>query len=293
MHDSIAEAVLIQQWGGGIMGDTSGWASSGESGSFWARPRVLNALSLTTFAVLVIAQYRWWHDHGRPFSWVLLPATPLLAFVPSGVIVKSFRQRWAAGWAAEHGFVYRRVSDWPVPAWDFPPFTIGRARRFRVRDTMQGTVGTYPARFFHLTWLHNNRINVSTHYRNVFTIRLPTALPRMTVGVTLDGSIGDRVEFESADFNDQFSVHSSNPAFAHAVLTPRTIGKLVDLAGRHGGAVTLTKFEIVGDLLVGITTLGNRPHEIGGVFDAMRVIADGIPRFVWNDYGTPVKRTIA
>ncbi|WP_067707442.1 DUF3137 domain-containing protein [Nocardia yamanashiensis] len=254
--------------------------------SVWARPVLLNTLSTATFIALVVAQYWWWHDHGRPFSWVLLLATPALAFLPSGLIVKSFRKRWTAEWAAANGFRYRRASDWPVPVWDFPPFNIGRARRFRVRDCMEGRAGGYPASFFHVTWLHNNRINVSTHYRNVFAITLPAALPRLTMGITLDSTTGDRVEFESADFNDRFSVYCSKPAFAHAVLTPRTIDQLVHLTKSHGSAVMLTKFEIVGNLLVGITTLGNRPHEIGGVFDAMRVVADGIPRFVWTDYGT-------
>lgn len=276
--------------GVGMMSDVTEWEARGDSGPVWSRPWFLNTLSLATFVALVIFQYRWWHDHGRPLAWVLLPLTPFLAFLPSGIIVKSFRKRWTARWAGENGFEYRRSSEWPVPTWDFPPFNIGRARRYRIRDTMRGRVGDYPAIFFHLTWLHNNRINVSTHYRNVFVLTLPAALPRLTLGVTLDMTTGARVEFESADFNDKFSVYSANPGFAHAVLTPRTIGELLDIAGRHGGAVMLTKFEIVGNLLVGTTTLGNRPREIGAVFDAMRVIADGIPRFVWTDYGSPAER---
>ncbi|MGV9415022.1 DUF3137 domain-containing protein [Nocardia sp. NPDC003693] len=255
-------------------------------GAVWSRPRALNVLSLITFVVLVFVQYRWWQEHGRPLSWILLPLTPLLAFLPAGIIVKLLRKRWTAGWARANGFDYRRTSDRAVPNWNFPPFTIGRARRFRVRDDMSGTVGGYAASFFHLTWLHNNRVNVSTHYRNVFTLALPAALPRLTMGAVIDTTIGDRVEFESADFNRQFYVYCKDPAFAHAVLTPRTIDKLVDLARRHSGAVTVTKFEIAGAELVAITTLGNRPDEITGVFSAMHVLAEGIPRFVWNDYGT-------
>ncbi|MFE6857677.1 DUF3137 domain-containing protein [Nocardia sp. NPDC057668] len=253
----------------------------------WSRQPTLNVLTAMTFVALVFVQYRWWHDHGRPFSWLLLPATPLLAFLPAGIIVKSLRKRWTEGWARGNGFEYRRTSEWPVPTWDFPPFNIGRARRFRVRDTMRGTVGDYPASFFHLTWLHNNRINVSTHYRNVFVVELPAALPRLTMGATVDITTGGRVEFESADFNRRFFVYSKNPAFAHAVLTPRTIDTLLELARAHGGAVTVTKFEIVGNLLVAVTTLGNRPHEITGVYAVMRALADGIPRFVWTDHGTP------
>ncbi|WP_228824664.1 DUF3137 domain-containing protein [Nocardia blacklockiae] len=262
-------------------------------GPIWALPRFLNTLTFLTFSVLVVVQGIWWRDHGEPFSWVLLPATPLLAFLPSGLIVKSFRKRWTARWAEQHGFSYQRAAGWAVPAWNFPPFTIRRARRMRVRDAMRGTVGAYPASFFHLTWLNNNRINVSTHYRNVFVLELPTALPRLTMGPNFDTTAGTQVRFESAEFNDKFAVYSSNPAFAHAVFTPRTIDRLIDL-GRQRPAVLLTKFEITGNYLVGVTTLGNRPLEITSIFDAMRVIAEGIPRFVWSDSATTVsERNVA
>ncbi|MGY0497890.1 DUF3137 domain-containing protein [Nocardia sp. FBN12] len=273
------------------MGETVDGQHSGSGNDpFWTGPRFLDAVTAMTFVVLVILQYGWWRDHGRPFSWVLVLATPLLAFVPSGIIVKAVRKRWTARWADEHGFVYHRAAGWPVPEWDFPPFTIGRARRFRVRDAMQGRIGSYPASFFHLTWLHNNKINISTHYRNVFIIDLPAALPRLTMGPTLDLSTGDRVEFESADFNKHYSVHSSNPAFAHAVFTPRTIELLVNLGPRRQAA-SVTKFEIVGNQLVGVTILGNRPREIGTVFEVMRIVAEGIPRFVWTDYATQSDRS--
>ncbi|TCJ93276.1 DUF3137 domain-containing protein [Nocardia alba] len=269
------------------MGETVG---GGGSDPFWSGQRFLNAVTVVTLVALVFAQYWWWRDHGRPFSWVLLLATPALAFLPAGIVVKAMRKRWTARWADEHGFDYQRAAAWPVPEWDFPPFTIGRARRFRVRDAMRGRIGRYPAGFFHLTWLNNNKINISTHYRNVFVVDLPAALPRLTVGLTSDLTTGDRVEFESADFNERFFVHSSNPAFAHAIFTPRTIEGLVHL-GLRSPAASATKFEIVGNQLVGVTILGNRPHEITTVFEAMRIVADGIPGFVWTDYATPLTRS--
>ncbi|MGW0246398.1 DUF3137 domain-containing protein [Nocardia goodfellowii] len=261
----------------------------------WARPRFHTVSTFATFVVLVLAQGLWWRDHGEPFSWILLPATPFLAFLPAGVIVKSRRKRWTRRWAEQRGFTYHPDAGWAVPTWNFAPFDISRARRMRVRDAMQGTVGAYPARFFHLTWLNNNKINLSTHYRNVFVLELPTPLPRLTMGPNFDTTAGTQVEFESAEFNDKFAVYCSNPAFAHAVFTPRTIDRLIDL-GRGVPAIRLTKFEIAEDRLVGVTTLGNRPREIGAVFDAMRVIADGIPRFVWSDHAVPLvdsERTVA
>lgn len=250
-----------------------------------SRALVLNSLSALTFVVLLAVQIWWWRHHGRPLSWVLLVGTPLLAFVPSGVILKLARTRWTEQWAATHGFVHHRRVDWQLPQWDFPPFSIGRARRRRIGDAMTGVIADYPARFFHYRWVNNNRVQLTTHYRNVFVLRLPAALPRLTIGITTDLGVGDRITFESEDFNNRFSVHSHDPTFAHAVLTPRLMDDLLTLS-RTGGTVMLTKFEIVDDELVAITTLGNRPEQISQVFVALWVIARNIDDFVWQRWGT-------
>lgn len=265
------------------------------SDPWWSRTWFLNTLSALTFLALIAFHVWWWQGHGRPLLWVLLLGTPILAFVPSGVIIKCARRRWVREWASANGFHHLPESGWPLPPWDFTPFSVGRARRKRVRDAMTGRIGEYPATYFHYTWLNNNRVNLTTHYRNVFTLGLPAALPRLTMGVTIDTTTGERVLFESADFNERFSVYSTNSAFAHAVFTPRTIERLTEL-GRTSGAVIMTKFEIVGDSLVAVTTLGNRPHQISEVFAAMALIADGIPRFIWTDFGvsaSPGERSVS
>lgn len=256
-----------------------------ESGiPFWSRSAFLNWLSALTFVVLLAAQIWWWHDHGRPLTWVLLVATPLLAFLPAGVILKVMRRRWTRAWATANDFTYRRDPQWPEPQWEVPPFSVRRARRKRIRDGVTGWRGAYPARYFHYTWWNNNRVQVSSHYRNVFALRLPAALPRLTLGINIDTSSGDRVLFESSDFNDRFMVYCPDAAFAHAVFTPQTIDALLTLS-RRDATLALTKFEILGDEFIAITTRGNRPVEISQVFDALVTIADGIPRFVWRDRG--------
>ncbi len=266
-----------------------GASSAVVTGPVWSRRWFLNCLSAVTFVGLLVFHVWWWHEHGGPISWVLLIATPLLCFVPAGVIVKASRREWLREWASAHAFVHQRDPGWPEPGWRFPPFSTGRARRRRVRDGMTGQIGAYPATYFHFTWWNNNRVQFSSHYRNVFVLQLPAALPRLTMGVNIDTSTGQRVEFESADFGDRFSVYSTDQGFAHAVFTPRTIDALVDV-GRESGAVLLTKFEIVDDLLVGVSTLGNRPKEITEIFDVMRIIASGIPNFIWSDRGTSGNR---
>lgn len=58
--------------------------------------------------------------------------------------------------------------------------------------------------------------------------------------------------------------------------------------GPRVAAASVTKFEIVGNQLVAVTILGNRTREISTVFEVMRTVAEGIPRFVWADYATSV-----
>ena len=250
---------------------------------FWCRTWFLNTLSAATFALLVAFQVWWWIGHGGPILWVLLIVTPIFAFVPSGMIVKYRRRTWLTSWADAHGFAYQRDPGWPIPAWDFPPFSTNRARRQRIRDGMTGSFGPYPASFLHLTWINNNKVQASTHYRNVFIMTMPVALPRLTLGVTLDMSTGPTVQFESAVFNDRFHVQCADPRFAHAIFTPRTIDALLECS-RTSGAVTMSKFEFAGNQLVATSTLGNRPGQISEIFTAMRIIIDGVPHFIWREF---------
>ncbi|GAB35879.1 DUF3137 domain-containing protein [Gordonia otitidis] len=254
------------------------------AGPFWSRSWFTSLITAVTFVGLVAFHVWWWMGHGKPVAWILLLGTPFLAFLPAGVIAKLSQRRWAREWAQANGFAYFPETNWPVPTWDFPPFSTGRARAKRVRDGMSGMVGTHPATFFRYTWINNNRVQITTHQRSVFVLRLPTALPRLTLGTTMDLSTGKRVEFESEDFNSRFFVHSTDPGFAHAVFTPRTIDALMSLR-KARGALLVTKIEIAGSELVATSTMASRPEAITAVFEVMRIIADGIPRYLWIDRG--------
>ena len=249
---------------------------------WWNRPRFLTWLTVVTFVALVAFHVWWWSQHGRPIAWVLLIATPILCFVPSGFLVKVSQRSWTTAWARAHGFDHEPKPAWPLPQWNFPPFSTSRARRKRLTNGMRGRVGRFPATYVHYSWWNNNRIQFSSHYRNVFVLELPSALPRLTIGPTTDMSVGGRVEFESADFAQKFSVASKDHRFAHAVITPRTINALVDLS-RRSTAAAVTKFEIADEFLVGVSPLGSRPPQITEIFAAMHAIAEGIPDHIWAD----------
>ena len=245
---------------------------------------LLNALNAVTFVALVVVQIVYW-----PLVGFFLPsvtvavATPLLAFVPSGVVIAALRRHEVKSWAHAHGFSYLRRPDWAVPQFDVAPFNIGRARRKRIVDAMTGTVGNHPAWHMHYRWLNNNRIQVSRHYRNVFGLTLPSALPPLSIGPTISTSSGKTVRFESIDFNDKWWVTCPDERFAKSAITPQTMDRLLAL---DVPVAANTRIVIVGRELVAISMAGNRGSDIARTYAALRIIADGIPRYVWDEWAT-------
>jgi hypothetical protein len=246
-------------------------------------PALLNTLSAVTFVALVVFQIvNWPLILGAVMpSLTLALATPLLAFLPSGMIVGSLRRRETRAWAGAHGFTHDRRSDWPVPQFDVAPFNIQRARRRRIADAMTGQVGDYPAWHVHYRWLNNNRINVSTHYRNVCGLTLPRPLPPLTLGPTISPDAGKTVKFESIDFNDLWWVTCPQERFAKAAITPQTMDRLLALDVPVTGN---TRIVIVGRELLAISIGGNRGSDITRLYSALRIIADGIPPYVWDEW---------
>ncbi|GAB20796.1 hypothetical protein GOEFS_132_00270 [Gordonia effusa NBRC 100432] len=247
------------------------------------RQSVLNWLTLVTFAALVVVQVVYW-----PLLGFLVPsitialATPLLAFGPAGAITRALRKRELSTWSAAHGFAVLDKPDWPIPALPIAPFTIARARRKKVRTGMTGQVGAFPAWYIFYTWVNNNWVQFSTHYRNVYALRLPKALPPLTIGPTISTEAGSSVPFESIDFNKYWWVTCSDPAFAKAVITPVTMDRLLAL----GVPVTATtRIAIVGNELVAISISGTRGADTTRMYSALRIVAEGISPYVWEEYG--------
>lgn len=255
-------------------------------------PTPLNALSAVTFVALATVQILYWPLVLGTFlpSLTVALATPLLAFLPTGLIVVALRRRETRNWADAHGFTHHRRPDWPVPTFDVAPFNIRRARRRRICDAMTGRVGDYPAWHLHYRWLNNNRINVSTHNRNVFALTLPRPLPALTIGPTISPAAGQPVEFESIDFNDLWWVTSPQERFAKAAITAQTMDRLLALDTTVAGN---TRIVIVGRELLAISLGGNRGSDITRLYRALRIIADGIPPYVWTEWATDRMETSA
>jgi hypothetical protein len=86
---------------------------------------------------------------------------------------------------------------------------------------------------------------------------------------------GERVRFESEEFNDAFTVRTSEPRFASVVIHPRTMEYL--MATRPPG------FRIEGQLM----RFYPREHDtslIGLCADVAHGFLARVPSFVWKDH---------
>ncbi|GAA3035395.1 hypothetical protein GCM10010528_15240 [Gordonia defluvii] len=246
-------------------------------------PRLSLALTLLTLVAVIAAQVAYWPITGRLASSLMIAATtPLWAVLPAGVVFKVLRRPELRRWSAATGFHLDEQPSWPPPAYDVAPFNIARARRKRVRTAMNGTVGAYPAWYVHYTWLNNNRINISTHYRNVFGLTLPQALPPLSIGPTISPEAGHTVEFESITFNEQWLVTCPDERFAKGALPPTTLDGLLSM---DLPVTANTRIVLMGRNLLAISLGGVRGADISRLYEALRIIADGIPRHVWQEYG--------
>ncbi|MGZ0151386.1 hypothetical protein ACXJJ3_30330 [Kribbella sp. WER1] len=111
---------------------------------------------------------------------------------------------------------------------------------------------------------------------HVIAYDLPYALPPLTVGPK--NPLVPSQEFESARFNQQFTVESGDPRYASAVLNPRMMAILVD-EYEHWS------WRIEGRTLV---TWGSGYWTTPVVFEAKYLfeqVVELIPPFVFEDYG--------
>jgi hypothetical protein len=114
------------------------------------------------------------------------------------------------------------------------------------------------------------------HSETVCGFCLPYALPTLSV----NGSwTGQRVKFESEDFNDAFKVRAEDAKFASDVIHPRTMEWL--LATRPSG------WSMAGRVVV--FEMGTFDTDaIDANEQTLRGFLGRIPRFVWADLGLPV-----
>ena len=187
------------------------------------------------------------------------------------------------------GWQFVPIDDEYAARWNCPPFFQGRNRH--ARDVVSGTFGAGAAArpfvafdYSYVTDSNNGRSSSSqTHRFAICAIRLPCYLPRLCLTpenvLTRIGNVvaGDDIELESEDFNRQFRVQCPDAKFASDALPPRTMQLLLARTPLH--------FRIEGcDVLCwepGATT----PAALLERLSTVTAFVDGIPEFVWHDYG--------
>ncbi|GAA1852955.1 hypothetical protein ACFFOM_16225 [Microlunatus capsulatus] len=115
---------------------------------------------------------------------------------------------------------------------------------------------------------------VTDHHDEVVAgVWLPFVLPQLSID---GGWGGERVRFESEEFNDRFKVRSASPKLAYDVIHPRTMEFLM--------AVRPPGIQFEGDL-VRFLVSSHDTETLGFCADFAQDFLARVPSFVWADLG--------
>lgn len=186
-------------------------------------------------------------------------------------------------WAAQTGWTYVGSDDSLVERWRGQPFGVGTSRR--VSELVVGRFGPYPAMSFAYRYTTGSGKDRHTYTFHVVTLTMPAWLPGLQLtpqglGARLVSAFGGQdLEFESVDFNQRWRVEARDPRFAHDVLHPRMLERLVrpDALGLN---LRLVDTEVL-CWSPGLPDTDTLARRLG----VMRALVDGIPRHVWLDHG--------
>lgn len=212
---------------------------------------------------------------------VLLFAFPLIAV--AGWVAHERRVKALQTWAAQTGWTYVGTDPSLVDRWRGVPFGVGTSRR--VSELVVGRFGPYPAMSFAYRYTTGSGKDRHTYVFHVVALTMPAWLPGLQLtpqglGARLVTAFGGQdLEFESADFNQRWRVEARDARFAHDVLHPRILERLVrpDATGLN---LRLVDTEVL-CWAPGSPDLSTLARRLG----VMRAIVDGIPRHVWLDHG--------
>jgi hypothetical protein len=194
-------------------------------------------------------------------------------------------------WAAENGWEHHGPDPALTRRWRGEPFGEGRARR--ATEVLTGPFQGRSALSFTYSWTTGSGKDSTTHQAHVVVLLLHTSLP--TLQLTPEGFGakvakvfgGQDIQLESENFNRTWRVEASDLKFAHDVLHPRTMARLLE----PGFARRLLRIE--GDAV--LTWTGGRtvPDNVLPQLARLAALADGIPDFVWLDRGVrPPRRDV-
>lgn len=170
--------------------------------------------------------------------------------------------------------------------WPGAPFESGYDRR--AQNVITGEHNGHPLVAFDYSYKEDSRdsegrTTTRTYCYAVYALGMPCALPEVHVapeGVfsRLGKALGIQdIELESEEFNRRFRVRSPNPKLATDVLSPRTMEALL-----AGGKIN---FRFAGSDCLAYDSGSLDAVELLRHVHLMSCVVDGVPQFVWRDYG--------
>lgn len=186
-------------------------------------------------------------------------------------------------WAASVGWQYVGTDGTLPERWHAAPFGIGHGRR--VSQLMVGPFQGHPAMSFAYRYSTGSGKSESTYTFHVITMALPAYLPDLQLtpeglGARIAKTFGSQdIEFESEDFNRAWRVQAGVERFAHDVLHPRAMERLLR-PDAHGLSLRITGTDVLC-----WTSGGARTDVVATRLQVMKALVDAIPRYVWLDHG--------
>lgn len=214
---------------------------------------------------------------------------PVLMFIAVPVFIglaiwwQIQRTKANQAWAASVGWQYLGTDPMLADRWRGTPFGVGHGRR--VSELMVGPFQGRSAMSFAYRYSTGSGKSESTYTFHVVALALPAYLPNLQL--TPEG-LGDRIaktfgsqdiEFESDDFNRAWRVQAGVVKFAHDVLHPRTMERLLR------PDATRLNMRIEGTDMICWTSGSASTGVIAARLQVLKAVVDAIPRYVWLDHG--------
>ncbi|KGM10457.1 hypothetical protein [Cellulomonas bogoriensis] len=193
------------------------------------------------------------------------------------------RARTMRKWAGALGWTWVGSDPSLVGRWTGFPFIGGTS--VRTTEVMNGAYRGRPALSFVYSATFETPQGFAAFAHHVLAVALPVALPTLQIMPETPGRIGGTwpewhdLVTESDDFNRTWRVSSEDPRYAHDVITPRLMARLLEprSAGHH--------LRIEGSDIVswqeGTTCTAGMAERL----NTLCSVAEAIPRFVWRDHG--------
>ena len=212
--------------------------------------------------------------------WVVLAGAVAL-----GVWGNRRRKNAVRAWALARGWTVVGADPALARRWGGVPFAMGSART--ATEILSGPSGGRPAVSFRYTYTTRDGENTARHDHHVVAVFLPRMLPSLDLAPEGFGSKiakvfgGQDLTFESEHFNARWRVTAPDPRFAHDVIHPRTMERLLqpDTAGMT--------VRFVGDAVLAWSSGAPRLEAIEPRARLLNDVVDAIPAYVWQDRSYP------